>query len=202
MPEEIVLLTGEVEGPHFRGILETFNPELSTVHVQTVEELEAACLKPTAEGGPRRLIAFSTSVIVPGPVLEAVDGPAYNFHPGPPTYPGSHVASFAIYEGAEKYGATAHVMKEKVDCGPIVAVEWFDMPPDVKVAELEMETYKMLLQMFTDLAPRLATSDEPLAVLDVQWSGPKHTIAQFEAMNELEPDMDEEEIRLRYRAFG
>ena len=202
MPEEIVLLAGEVEGPHFGGILETCNPELAVVHAQTVEELEAVCLKPTAGGGPRRLIAFSTSVIAPGPVLEAVDGPAYNFHPGPPTYPGSHVASFAIYEGAEKYAATAHVMEEKVDCGPIVAIEWFDMPPDVKVAELELETYKLLLRMFNDLAPRLATSDEPLPALDVQWSGPKRTIAQYEAMKELEPDMDEEEIRLRYRAFG
>ena len=76
------------------------------------------------------------------------------------------------------------------------------MPPDAKVAELELETYKLLLQMFNDLAPRLATSDEPLPALDVQWSGPKRTIAQYEAMKELEPDMDEEEIRLRYRAFG
>ena len=136
MPEDIVRVPGQVDGPHFRGILEPFNPELSTVHVQTVEELEAACLKPTAEGGPRRLIAFSTSVIVPGPVLEAVDGPAYNFHPGPPTYPGSHVASFALYEGAENYGATAHVMKAKVDCGTIVPVQWLDIPQARRAAGL------------------------------------------------------------------
>lgn len=65
MPEEIILLTGDVEGPHFRVILESHNPALVVVHAQTRDELEAACLRPTISGGARRLISFSTSVIVP-----------------------------------------------------------------------------------------------------------------------------------------
>ena len=93
MLEEIVLLTGDVEGPHFSAILESFNPELVIVHAQTRDELEAACLRPTAGGGARRLISFSTSVIVPDAVLDALGRPAYNFHPGSPAYPGSHASS-------------------------------------------------------------------------------------------------------------
>ena len=56
--------------------------------------------------------------------------------------------------------------------------------------------------MFADLAAHLATSDEPLVILDAQWSGRKHTRAEFQAMKELQPDMDEDEIKLRFRAFG
>ena len=93
-------------------------------------------------------------------------------------------------------------MEEKVDCGPIVAVEWFNIAPDTRFMDLELQTYETLLKMFADLAAHLATSDEPLAVLDAQWSGRKHTRAEFQAMKELQPDMDEDEIKLRFRAFG
>lgn len=202
MPEEIVLLTGEVEGPHFRVILESCNPALRVVHAETLDALEAACAQPPPGGGLRRLISFATPVIVPKRILDGLGTPAYNFHPGPPTYPGSHAASFAVYDGADRFGATAHEMTEKVDAGPIVAVEWFAVPEGVRFMELELLTYERLLEMFSGLAPRLANEDEPLPRLDVQWSGTRHTKAEFEAMKELEPDMDEAEIKRRYRAFG
>ncbi len=202
MPEEIILLTGDVEGPHFRVILESHNPALVVVHAQTRDELEAACLRPTTGGGARRLISFSTSVIVPAAVLEALGLPAYNFHPGSPEYPGSHAASFAIYDGAGRFGATAHLMEEKVDCGPIVAAEWFVVPEKARFLDLEIKTYELLLKIFADLVPHLATSDNPLPAIDAQWSGTKHTNAEFFSMKELKPDMDEAEINLRFRAFG
>ena len=202
MPEEVILLTGEVEGPHFRAMLTSLNPGLTVVHTQTREELEAACLKPPPGGGGRRLIAFSTSVIVPAAVLDGLSMTAYNFHPGPPTYPGSHAASFAIYDGAEHFGATAHVMEEKVDCGPIVAAEWFVMPEKARFLDLEIKTYELLLKLFADLAPHFATSDDALPEIDAKWSGVKHTKAEFEAMKVLEADMEEAEINRRYLAFG
>ncbi len=202
MPEEIILLTGEVEGPHFRTMLESCNSGLVIVHAETLEELETACLRPTAGGGLRKLLAFSTSVIVPEAVLAALPGPSYNFHPGSPAYPGTHAASFAIYEGAEHFGATAHVMEDKVDCGPIVAAEWFVVPENTRFMDLELKTYELLLKMFADRVGHLATSDDPLPVIDAQWSGKKHTDAEFEAMKEIEADMEEAEINLRFRAFG
>jgi hypothetical protein len=52
------------------------------------------------------------------------------------------------------------------------------------------------------MAPHFASSDDPLPVIDAQWSGARHTKAEFEAMKVLEADMDEAEINLRYRAFG
>lgn len=202
MLEEVVLLTGEVEGPHFRAILQNARPGLAVHHAETLESMAMICAQPPKGGGLRRLVAFSTGIIVPTEILEGLGTPAYNFHPGPPTYPGSHAASFAIYEGAEHFGATVHEMAAKVDSGPIVAVEWFVMPENVRFMDLELQTYKVLLKMFADLAPQIADSDKPLPRIDVQWSGKKRTNADFENMKVMEPDMDEAEIRLRYRAFG
>jgi len=202
MPGEIILLSGEAEAPHLTDSLQRHQPDLSVVLVQSREELEEACSKPPPEAGPRRLIAYCTSVIVPASVIEALPGPAYNFHPGPPTYPGSHAASFAIYDGADLFGVTAHVMEERVDAGPLVQVTWFEMPDGIKFMELEMMAYQAMFTMFNELAPHLANDDAPLAVIDAQWSGRKTTEQDFQVMQELAADMSEEEIRLRYRAFG
>ena len=202
MPEEIVLLTGEVEGPHFQAVLQGLNPALVVRHARTLAELEGISASPPPGRGLRRLIAFSTDVIVPKAVLDCLGAPAYNFHLGPPTYPGSRAASFAIYEGADRFGVTVHEMAASVDSGPIVAVEWFDMPAKARFLDLELMTYRVLARLFVDLAPRLANSDDPLPRINVQWSGKKHTNAEFQQMKELVADMDEAEIRLRYRAFG
>ena len=80
-----------------------------------------------------RLISMLTDVIVPENILSGLDGPAYNFHPGPPEYPGSHAASFAVYYDADGFGVTLHEMAAQVDSGPIIEVRRYDMPPTQKV---------------------------------------------------------------------
>ncbi len=200
MPSEIVLLTSQAEAPHLADMLYRHAPELTVVHAETADQVEQACLAPGRDG--RRLIAYCTSVIVPAAAIDALPGPAYNFHPGPPTYPGAHAASFAVYEAAERFGATIHVMLEKVDAGAIVGVEWFEVPPGIKYMDLELMAYKAMIVLFDRLSRHLATDDSPLPELDVTWSGRKTTNREFEKMRELEADMDEDEIRLRYRAFG
>jgi len=200
MPSEIVLLTGEAEAPHLEEILRRHNPALNVVPAYTADDLKAACLETPA--AMRRLIAFCTSVIVPAAVLEAVDGPAYNFHPGPPTYPGNHVASFAIYDGAEMFGVTAHEMAAKVDSGAIVAVDWFGVPDGIRFVDLEIKAYRALVQLFLGLAEHLATDDTPLAPLDMEWSERVTTSKDYERMRQIDETMSEAEIKLRFRAFG
>ena len=149
-----------------------------------------------------RLVAFCTSVVVPASQLGEFDGLAYNFHPGPPTHPGRHPASFAIYEGAARFGATAHEMRANVDSGPIVGVEWFDMPESPRLSQLEGLTYEVSLALFGKLAPALARQDGPLAHLDTSWSGRKSTQRDFEAMCLLPLDIDPAELDRRQRAFA
>ncbi len=53
-----------------------------------------------------------------------------NFHPGPPQYPGRGGASYALYDGAKTYGATAHIMAERVDAGAIILASEFPIDTD------------------------------------------------------------------------
>ena len=138
MPKQIILLTGDTEFPILSEALLPHNPALEILHANTDETLEAALGKCDLSPIGARLIFFSLNVIVPASVLNRLGEPAYNLHPGPPEYPGSHPDCFAIYDGATRFGATLHEMIAKVDAGPIVKVSEFDIPQGVDSLELAL----------------------------------------------------------------
>src|SRR5258708_34349403 len=76
-------------------LLTEHNPALSFRCVLTLEELTA--IEPEVLRDAR-LVAFTSGVIVPRPMLAALAHGAYNFHPGPPDYPGWAPVHFAIYD--------------------------------------------------------------------------------------------------------
>lgn len=199
MPERIILLSGEVEAPHLSELLCQYNGALNVEAVFDDDGLEAA-FRAGVEN--TRLIAFLTSVIVPAAYLDQLPGPAYNFHPGPPEYPGSYVAGFAIYEGAATFGVTLHEMAAKVDTGPIVEVRRFPVEAGWKFQDLEVEAFRQVVQLFTDYAAHMATNDAPLKSGVEPWTGNPRTRKEAERLKDIEADMSEEEIVRRYRAFG
>ena len=200
MPKEIILLTGDAEALHLENILRRHNQELRVRHARDSEELEAICSG--GDNAGKRLLSFCSSSIVPKPILNSIMFPAYNFHPGPPTYPGSYVASFAIYDGANMFGVTAHEMAALVDSGPIVAVDWFQIPDGMRFSGLEIKAFEALLRLFMKLAPHLASNDAPLEHLEIGWADKATTSKDFDKMREIDENMSEAEIKLRFRAFG
>ena len=126
MFDTIILLSSALEREIFMTVLSTHNPSLTIIPIETLADLNA--LEPDTLAGAR-LLAFVTGVIVPAAVLDQLGFGAYNFHPGPPAYPGFAPAHFALYQRANEFGATAHVMAARVDEGPIVGVEIFSIPP-------------------------------------------------------------------------
>src|ERR1700680_1920197 len=126
MFDTIILLTGPVEQPILAEVLRRNNPQLTVCGVETLPDLEALDPDMLARA---RLIGFVTSTIVPAPILQQRGFGGYNFHPGSPNYPGWVPAHSAIFDGATGFGATAHAMIERVDAGPIIDVELFDIPP-------------------------------------------------------------------------
>jgi methionyl-tRNA formyltransferase len=196
--DTIILLTGAIEAAALAGVLGIRDPRLDVRHVASLQELDA--LAP-AELARARLIAFSTDVIVPPRILDALGYGAYNFHPGPPNYPGWGSAHFATYDRAATFGVTAHVMVEKVDAGPIIGVELFCIPPDTTALRLEQLAFVALARIFWNLAQALTQSEAP-AVLPAAWSGRKTTRRLYEELRAVPPSVAKDDLDRRVAAFG
>lgn len=199
MFDTIVLLTGTAVRPVFMSVLAAHNPCLTIVAVETLAELRALAPDTLARA---RLIAYVTGIVVPAAVLERLGYGAYNFHPGPPNYPGWAPAHFALYQRATEFGATAHVMFARVDEGPIVGVEMFSIPPGTAVAGLEGMAYARLSYLFWSLAKSLATSSEALPRMPVRWSGRKTTRRDYAALCDIPLDIARDELDRRIELFG
>lgn len=195
----IVLLTQPAEAAVLGKILTAHNPDLE---IARISDKSALAHFAQDDLSTTRLLSFCSPVIVPGELLEALPGPSYNFHPGPPDRPGRYPAVFALYEKAPHYGVTIHEMTEKVDAGPIVAAEWFAVPANATIVDLETLSLEYLVAVFKRLAPFLALNSNPLPRIFIPWSGTKRTKADCEAICRVTPDLSEEDIELRKRACG
>lgn len=198
MFDTIILLTGATEQTALSAALRRHKPGLAMTGAATFDELAAIGREQLARA---RLIAFATAVIVPRGILDALGYGAYNFHPGPPEYPGWLPGHFARYDRATRFGVTAHVMTPKVDAGPIVAVRRFATPPGDLMA-LEQEAFGELARLFWDLAPALATSIEPLPVLPLTWGPKKSTRRDCLDLCQVPPTVEIDDLDRRIAAFG
>jgi methionyl-tRNA formyltransferase len=199
MFDTIILLTGPVEQGPLAALLHGHHPHLTIHSVTAVDgfaRLDVAVFKRA------RLLAFASSVIVPAQVLEELGFGAYNFHPGPPDYPGWAPAHFALYEGASEFGATVHVMAERVDCGPIVDTVRFAIPAGIGAQGLEGLAYAHLAQLFWRLSKALATEPAPLPEQPLQWGAKKNSRRTYRAICNIPLDISKEELDRRMRVFG
>jgi methionyl-tRNA formyltransferase len=127
---------------------------------------------------------------------------AYNFHPGPPSYPGRFPSCWGSYDGVRRFGATLHVMAERVDEGPIVAVEWFAVEPPIGHRALSDRAFAATVALFRRFAPSLAAAPEVPPDPTLRWSGVKRRHADYEAMCRLPLDIEAAEFARRRRAFA
>jgi methionyl-tRNA formyltransferase len=199
MFDTIILLTGPVEEGALSAALLRHNPHLALRSAKTLDDLNAIDPRRLRRA---RLLSFASPVIVPGHILNRLGYGAYNFHPGPPNYPGWAPAHFAIYDRTTTFGVTAHVMHERVDSGPIIAVDLFDIPTALSAAWLEAIAYARMARQYFSLAKPLATSPHAPPALPVQWCGRKNTRRHCRELCNIPADISREELERRLAAFG
>ena len=195
----VILLAGPVERPVLRSLLLGHNPLLTVMALETRDDLSALSFDQLARA---RLIAFVTPEIVPANILARLGYGACNFHPGPPAYPGWAPSHFALYDQAKEFGATAHVMVEQVDAGPIIDVELFPIPPDISVLGLEGLAYAHLALLFWRLAKLLATDPVPPPTRPIKWGTIKYSRRAYRAICEIPLDISKPELDRRIKVFG
>jgi methionyl-tRNA formyltransferase len=199
MFDTIILLAGPAERVAMPPVLRGHKRQLTVISVGTAAELAALDRDVLRRA---RLIAFVTSEIVAADVLRRLGYGAFNFHPGPPSYPGWAPAHFALYERATEFGATVHVMVERVDAGPIIDVARFAVPAGISALGLEGLAYAHLAQSFWHLAKSLATDPTPPRTLPVKWGSRKYSRRTYRAICEIPLDIAKDELDRRISIFG
>ena len=130
------------------------------------------------------LISFLNERILPASTLRF---PNVNFHPGPPEYPGRGGASYALFNGARTYGATAHVMAERVDAGSIVLVEDFDIAPYTRCETVFARAELGCLKLLADALHIFAATGAVPPPNGRTWQGKPSTRKQFVEWLDLDP---------------
>ena len=199
MFDTIILLTGPIERAALPGALLGHNPNLTILVIERPEELAALSHDLLRRA---RLIAFVTPVIVPKQVLDQLGYGAVNFHPGPPGYPGWAPAHFALYDEACEFGATVHLMVEKVDAGSIIDLALFPLPPDISVFGLEGMAYARLAFLFWRMARELACEVTLPPAIGVPWGACKYSRKHYLEMCDIPLDISRSEFERRMRVFG
>jgi methionyl-tRNA formyltransferase len=199
MFDTIILICGEAEQEVLPHVLLGHNSQLTLMLVRSpadFAQFDSGLLRQS------RLVAFTTAIIVPSEVLDGLGYGAFNFHPGPPEYPGWAPAHFALYHRETAFGATAHVMVEQVDAGPIIDVARFPIPSDISVIGLEGIAYAHLAQLFWRMAKWLATDPAPPASLPVQWGKRKYSRRSYRNICDIPLDIAKDELDRRLKVFG
>ena len=146
------------------------------------------------------LLSFGTSVIVPAPLLEQPGLLALNVHAASPDYPGRDPHHFAVYDGATKYGATVHFMTSKVDAGPIVDMELFDVPTDATPASLLDQANQAAWVLLERLLEKLAGEKALAPLAGASWGTRKTTRKMFIELCRVDASMTVVEFASRLRA--
>ncbi len=185
----VVLLTLPVFKGVFYQFLEKHGNDIAYNFVFDYDELKTVTEK--NRNAPALLISFGTGVIVPEKILKKFHR-AYNFHPAPPEYPGLDPHFFAVFDRVTTYGTTCHIMTEKVDSGPIVAVKRFPVegsPHAMKLLDMTLNhTFEMINHVFQKILAE-GIFPEPI---DEKWGQVICTKALKKSLCKVDPLIEEE----------
>lgn len=196
-PQCIVLLTPEEVFSSLAQGLHDVDADLPVVGMHSLEQLRAV---PQEQWGGTTLIGYGTGVIVPREILDALDRPAYNFHGASPDFPGRDPHHWAVFDRASRFGAVFHVMTARVDDGPILDVEWCDVPPATNAYDLAALARECMLRLFRRQSLNLAAGVQP-PPLGLAWGSRKRSREDLLSACRLSPIGSREEFDHAYAAF-
>lgn len=194
MTQKIILLTSST-GVALERIAGAFGPSVSITVVTDMKSLLEVPFDAETS-----LISFGTSVIVPADLLASLTKPAYNLHAASPEFPGRDPHHFAIYRGAQSYGATLHLMTARVDDGTIVAVDTFAVESDATPDSLLVEANQAALRLLEQHGSRMLDREPMPELPDVHWGGTKTRRSDFIRLCRVTPLTSSEEFERRRHA--
>jgi len=152
------------------------------------------------------IFCFRSYFVIPKSLLDRAKIAAINFHPAPPEYPGSGCLNWALYENSSFYGATAHIMNDKIDNGPIIDCRRFPVFPQDTVNTLldraHAKTYDLMVDTLSGIAldGRKYIERKLNDFKDEKWRGKARKMREIDELQKVSLNCPEEELNRIIRA--
>jgi hypothetical protein len=131
--------------------------------------------------GADLLLSFNSDFILSESMLNRVQELAVNFHPSIPEYRGIGGCRYAIDEGRSHFGATCHFITPKLDAGPIIAVDRFEIISRESEASLGERTAAVALTQLQRIVTMIHGGIKLHADHKEQWGSQLYTRLGLEA---------------------
>lgn len=152
------------------------------------------------------IICFRSYFLLPKSLLDRASSAAINFHPAPVEYPGSGCLNWALYDNADTYGVTAHIMNEKIDNGPIVECRRFPIFEQDDVTSLLARAHLKTFDLLVDITTGLALEGKDFlekklrASSNERWAGKARKMFEIDNLQVVDPNCSKEELERIIRA--
>lgn len=149
------------------------------------------------------LISFLNPVYINKSIRNKIKKKSYNFHPGPPEYPGFGCYNFAMLNKAKFYGSTVHEINDKFDNGRIIDVKTFKISYEkLTLDKLIKFTHKNLVQQSKLIISRIISGKKIIIKKKINWKRKAFTKKEFEMSRKISFTDTKKDIVRKIKAFS
>lgn len=148
------------------------------------------------------LISFLNSKYINKEIIEKIRNESFNFHPGPPEYPGFGCYNFALLDKVNYYGSTIHIINDKFDNGKIINVKRFKISyKKINLEKLINKTHENIIKQakeFINIILNKKLKNES----NLKWKKKAYTRKEFEIAREIKFNDSKEKVLNKIKAFS
>ena len=148
------------------------------------------------------LISFLNTIYISKSVRKKIKINSFNFHPGPPEFPGFGCYNFALLNKVNSYGSTIHVINDKFDSGKIVNVKKFKISyKKFNLEKLIGRTHENIIQQAKDFINDIQNRKLKIEG-KLKWKKKAYTKKEFEIAREIKLSDSKKKILEKIKAFS
>ena len=148
------------------------------------------------------LISFLNSMYINKSVRKKIKINSFNFHPGPPEYPGFGCYNFALLDQVNFYGSTIHVINDKFDSGKIVNVKKFKISyKKCNLEKLIKKTHENILKQAKNFINVIRNKKLKIEE-NIKWRRKAFTKKEFEIAREIKLNDTRKNVLNKIKIFS
>ena len=148
------------------------------------------------------LISFLNSMYINKSVRKKIKINSFNFHPGPPEYPGFGCYNFAMLDKVNFYGSTVHIINDKFDSGKIINVKKFKFSyKKFNLEKLIRKTHENVIKQAKDFINDIQNKKLKIEG-NLKWKKKAYTKKEFETAREIKLNDTSKNVLKKIKAFS